>query len=176
MLFFRSLLASPAVDWEGKVETSRLVCAVSGQPIAPGERFFSALLAMEQRFARLDFSATAWTAQDQARFLGWWRQTAPSGDGPAAKAINLDALVQLFASLKETHDRTKQCLGFVIALFLLRARKLRFIATQDEGGHTYLVVEDRVNQTTFRLRDPGLTADEQAAVQQNLIEVMDLAA
>ncbi len=163
------------MDWEGKVDSAKLVCAASAQPIQPGALFFSALTFQEGRFVRLDYAESAWPAQDQTAFISWWRQRAPTLDAPRFKAIDSEALLGMFHALKAAPERPKHCFVYVVLLYLVRARKLRFKdSVRDADGQSFLVVEDRINRCLYRVRDPGMTADEERAVQDNLIEVIEL--
>ncbi len=163
------------MDWEGKVDSAKLVCSASGQPIPPGAVFFSALAFQEARFVRVDVSEAAWPAQDPTAFISWWRQRAPTLDAPRFKPIDSEALLGMFHALKSATERPKQCFVYVVLLYLVRARKLRFKdSVRDGDGGSFLVVEDRVNRCLYRVRDPGMTADEERAVQDNLLEVIEL--
>jgi len=164
------------MDWEGKVESPKLVCAVSGQALPPGSPFFSALLFSEGHFGRRDFSPEAWPAQDQGAFISWWKQRVPDEDGTKAHPIDSEALRRMFAALKDSSERPKQCFAYVVLLFLVRARKLRFRDTLREGGQSYLLVEDRINRCIYKVRDPGMTPEEEGQVQQNLMAVIAVGA
>ena len=162
------------MDWEGKVEAAKLVCAATAVPIGPGTTFHSALTFVDARFVRLDFSDQAWPSQDQGRFVSWWKQRAPEAGVPAHRKIDSDALMRIFADLKGATERHQQCFVYVISLFLMRAKKLRYLDTETRDGQSFLLVEDRVAQVVHRIRDPGMSADETEGVHKNLIEVIDL--
>lgn len=164
------------MDWEGKVESPKLVCAVSGATLPAGSPFFSALLFAEGHFVRRDFSPEAWPAQDQAGFISWWRQRVPDEEGGKPKPIDAEALRRMFDALKDATERPQQCFAYVVLLFLVRARKLRFRDTRREGEHSYLLVEDRALRCIYKVRDPGMTPEEERQVQQNLMEVIELGA
>lgn len=161
------------MDWEGKVEAPTFVCAATNTPIAPGAAFFSALLFQDGRFARLDYGAEQWPAQDQARFLSWWRQKAPDASGNGPQTLDVEALKRMFHALKDAHERPKQCFVWIVLLFLVRARKLRFKESKHEGDRSFLLVEDKENRCFYRVRDPGMTPAEAQQVQANLLEIME---
>ena len=163
------------MDWEGKVESPKLVCAVSGAALPPGSAFFSALLFHDGQFIRRDYSPAAWPDQDLAGFISWWRQRVPDEAGQQAQPIDAEALKRMFDALKESPLRPQQCFAYVVLLFLVRARKLRFRDTRREGGHSYLLVEDRALRCTYKVRDPEMTPEEAQQVQQNLMDVIGMA-
>lgn len=160
------------MDWEGKVESPKLVCGVSGRPIVGGETFYSGLVFADGRFQRRDIAADAWQTLDKAPFLSWWKGRAPTADKPGLR-IDAEALLQIFRSLKDSTERPKQCFLFVVVLFLARARKLRFRGTSEGNGSTWLLVEERDGQV-WRVRDPAMLPEEEQAVQANLAEIVTL--
>jgi hypothetical protein len=164
------------MDWEGKVESPKLVCAVSGEALAPGSPFFSTLLFHEGHFVRRDFSPAAWPGQDQAAFISWWKQRVPDEEGGKPKPVDAEALRRMFEALKDSTERPQQCFAYVVLLFLVRARKMRFRDSLREGGRSYLLVEDRALRCVYKVRDPEMTPDEEQRVQRNLMEVIELGA
>jgi hypothetical protein len=160
------------MDWEGKIVAPHLTCSVSGRALAPGEVFFSALVVKDGLFQRLDFAADAWATQDQAVFLSWWRQKVPQpGNERKAFKLNAATLAQIFTNLKDARTRSQQCLAYVVALALVRARKLQFLAVRTEGEQQLLLVQDRAGGVVHRIRDPRLAQEEEAHVLHNLLEL-----
>jgi hypothetical protein len=160
------------MDWEGKIVATHLTCSVSGRPLQPAEVFFSALVVKDGLFQRLDFAAEAWANQDQATFLSWWRQKVPQpGNERKAFKLNAATLAQIFSNLKDARTRSQQCLAYVVALALVRARKLQFLEVRSEGDHQVLLIQDRHAGVVHRIRDPKLGEDEEAHVLHNLLEL-----
>ena len=85
--------------------------------------------------------------------------------------LNAETLAQIFANLKDSRDRIQQCLAYVVALGLVRARKLHFIEVKRDGDVSLLVIEDRAKGIVHRLRDPGMTTEEEQMVLANLLDV-----
>ena len=160
------------MDWEGKIVAPRLACCVSGQVLAPGEHCHSALLLEDGVFVRRDFAAAAWAAEDQSRYLSWWRTRVPE-PGAERRAFRLDAetLGQIFANLKDSRSRAQQCLAYVVALALVRARKLQFISVERGDQETALILGDRSRELRYRVRDPQLTPAEEQHVLDSLLAV-----
>ena len=160
------------MDWEGKIITSHLTCSATARVLEPGEVFFSALVVKDGLFQRLDFSADAWATHDQAPFISWWRQKVPQpGNERKPFRLNAATLGQIFANLKDARTRSQQCLAYVVALALVRARKLQFVEIRNEGDQQFLLVQDRAAGVVHRIRDPRLAADEEAHVLHNLLEL-----
>ncbi|MBA3937423.1 MAG: hypothetical protein H0X38_08170 [Planctomycetes bacterium] len=164
------------MDWEGKIVAPRLACCSSGRVLAPGEWCHSALLLEEGGFVRRDFSVEAWDAEDQQRYLSWWRTRVPeAGNERKAFRLNAETLGQIFANLKDSRSRAQQCLAYVVALALVRARKLQFITVERGPNDAVLVLGDRVKDLRYRVRDPQMTPAEEQHVLDGLLAVTDTA-
>jgi len=161
------------MEWDGKVGAPTLLCLASGRPLAPGERFFSALRASEALFVREDFSEAAWAAIDKTPYVSWWRRTVPADSG-RRQTLKLDAEVlrQLFRDLKDSTSRSSQCFCYVVALCLVRIRVLRLRDIEHRDGQPYLLLEDRQADCVHRLRDPRMNPDEEDQVRRNLMQVI----
>lgn len=164
------------MDWEGKIVAPRLACCSSGRVLAPGEWCHSALLLEDGGFVRRDFSVEAWDAEDQQRYLSWWRTRVPeAGNERKAFRLNAETLGQIFANLKDSRSRAQQCLAYVVALALVRARKLQFITVERGPSEAVLVLGDRVKDLRYRVRGPQMTPAEEQHVLDGLLAVTDSA-
>jgi hypothetical protein len=162
------------MDWEGKIVAPRLACCRSGRMLAPGEWCHSALLLEEGGFVRRDFSVEAWDAEDQERYLSWWRTRVPeAGNERKAFRLNAETLGQIFTNLKDSRSRAQQCLAYVVALALVRARKLQFITVERGPTEAVLVLGDRLKELRYRVRDPQMTPAEEQHVLDGLLAVTD---
>jgi hypothetical protein len=158
------------MDWEGKIGSSHLTCSLSGRALNAGDIFYSALVFSDAQFKRIDFSAEAWDQTNHDDYLSWWRQKIPE-QHKERKIFKLNAatLAQIFSNLKDTKLRSQQCLAYVVALALVRARKLNFIDIETVGTEQFLLVQNRSAQVVHRIRDPRLSPEEEEHVLHNLL-------
>jgi len=163
------------MEWDGKVGAPTLHCRASGRALLGGERFFSALRSVEGSFQREDFAEEPWNGVDKTPYVSWWRRTMPE-ESSRRQTLKLDAEVlgQLFADLKDATERSSQCFCYVVALCLVRIRKLRLREIEHRDHHPYLLLEDRRLEVVHRLRDPRMTPAEEELVRRNLMEVISL--
>ncbi len=163
------------IDWQDKVVRPTLRCAVSNQEIAPGDTFYSALLCEQQQFVRRDYSAEAWSEQDPQAFLGWWRSVRPTiteDNGP--RLVDATVLMGIFADLKDADDRPGQCFVYLLALLLMRLKRLRYLDLIQEAGHSYLLLEERSARCVHKVRDPCMTDEEKQHVEESLHTVFNV--
>jgi len=160
------------MDWEGKIGAPQPVCAASGRTLLPGEAVFGVLVQREGRFERLDIAAEAWPGYDRGPALSWWRRTVPEPERRPGR-IRLDpaALARIFADLDGAEDPAKQAFRYVVALCLTRARRLHLERIDhDPDGTAWLVLHER-GAGRHRIRDPGLKAEDEAGLTEQLVAV-----
>lgn len=164
------------MEWDGKIQAASLTCQVSGRRIRPGECFWSALSAqLDGTFHRHDFCTDVWSSTDRTPFISWWRQYAPSAD-THHKRVRLDAgvLRRLFVDLKDIPRRPEQCLCYVVALCLVRARCFTLHARPHGANAAELVLEDRHDHSKWRLRDPHMDDFDIIRVQRILHDIISI--
>ena len=162
------------MEWDGKIHTPTFVCAVSARILAPGEVFWSALVQAEGGlFARRDIADECWDAQDRGLIISWWKQRVPVPDA-SRQRLKLDEhlLRKLFHDLRDSRVREQQCLCFVVALCLVRARAFKLDTEPGTGDAVVLVVEDKSDKSRWRLRDPGMSEADQLTVQHALLTII----
>jgi hypothetical protein len=103
-------------------------CSATGRQFAPGETYYSALLAEGAELKRYDYAADAWRGPPEAA-IGWWQSQVP-GRGPGRKrwAPN-DVMLQFWDELAKEPD--KWDMRYVLTLLLIRRRVFRL---EDEKG------------------------------------------
>jgi len=161
------------IKWE--LRRAHYRCDASGAEIAPGEEFHSALAYVDGEFVRRDYALPAWEGQDPSRYLSHWRQRRPEekpDTGP--RLVDHRVLMEIFEDLKDSRERPQQCFVWLIALLLVRARKLRYVDLIQEDGATWMVVRRRTGKRAMmRIRDPVMTRDEEERVQENLTQLFE---
>ena len=161
------------MEWDGKVANPNFICHATGRVLAAGETFFSGLVLAGPAFARRDFASEAWIGQDPGAFLSWWRQRVPEPD-PKRRQVRLDKdlLLKLFTDLRNSRERPQQCLCYVIALCLVRARAFLLVTVAEEDGIPWLVLDHKADGVRLRLRDPRMSTAEQEQVQASLLDII----
>jgi hypothetical protein len=161
------------MEWDGKVAAASFTCTATGRVLVPGEVFFSGLETAGAGFARRDFSGEAWTRIDPTTFLSWWRQKVPSAEGGRRQVkLDKDLLLKLFTDLRASRERPQQCLCYVIALCLTRARAFTLQQVVEHDGDQWLLLDHRVDGLRLRLRDPQMTPQETERVQASLLDII----
>ncbi len=164
------------------IASPRGVCAVTGEPIHPGERCVSMLVehATDDALDRLDVSIAAWDAgrrPDRAP-LAIWHTVMPEKDKPRRVLVGDDEVIDLFEQLGETDDPKQQAFRYLLALILIRKRKLIWDrAIPPAGGEPgRLLVRRRGEKEAppIEVVDPGLDDEAIESATEQIAAVMNL--
>lgn len=108
-------------------------CSGSGRAIEPGQDYFGALVATEEGLERRDFSAEFWEEAKPEVFC-YWKSRLPTADEKKPLFVDDEMLVAFFERLAEETEQEKVNFRFVLALILMRKRRLKYDATINEDG------------------------------------------
>lgn len=148
-------------------------CAVTGRPIAPGEKFVAAVRETPTGLERLDISPEAWTHFDRRDLLGFWQTTMPAPEQKPKKLfVDDEVLCTLFERLADTSEPAKLNFRFVLGLILMRKRVILYDTTRQEEGRDVWVVRLKGREDRLDLVDPKLTESQVAEVSQQLGEIL----
>lgn len=108
-------------------------CATTDAELAPGDRYYSVLVAEGAEVLRRDYSRAAWEGPPEGA-LGWWESQMPTEGAAKPKLAPSDVALELFDRWRDQPDH-EDC-AYVLALFLVRKRVFRFAETAFPVAHT----------------------------------------
>ena len=145
-------------------------CAATGRELAPGEHFYSVLVAEASETKRYDYSVEAWKGPPEGA-LGWWKSQIPD---PNARRIGWapnDVMLELFESLADQPDR--QDMRYLLGLLLVRRRVMRHEETEtDDRGREVLVLYCPRRETTYRVMAATPDQARVDAIQEELASLL----
>jgi len=107
-------------------------CYGSEKTIEAGEEYFGALVETEEGLARRDFSGEYWEAEKPEVFC-YWKTRLPTPDQKKQIFVDDEMLMAFFERLAEETEQEKVNFRFVLALILMRKRRLKYDRTKNEG-------------------------------------------
>src|SRR3954452_11926966 len=110
------------IDYQIQPNTRR--CSSSQRELLPGEKVYSVLLLEEGKFVRKDFAVEAWQGPPAGAFSFWVNKVA-AGESKRRPVVNDELLEDLFGQLEGQHEPAKLNIRYVLALLLMRRRRLR---------------------------------------------------
>ncbi len=108
-------------------------CCGTGRKIEYGEEYFGALVEIDEGLQRRDFCADYWESEKPNVFC-YWRSRLPHPDQKKQIFVDDEMLMAFFERLENETGQEKVNFRFVLALILMRKRRLKYDATRVENG------------------------------------------
>ncbi len=156
------------------IARSTRACAATGAEIPPEVPYYSALLDDDEGFTRRDYSAEAWPDVDKSGFFSYWRNKGYSPRTDKRPPVDYDRLLEFFDALEGSDNPERRLLRYVLALVLVRRRRLRLddMARTDAGDR--LVVHDRRGGgKTLEILSPEASREDLEQAQEKLNQLFD---
>ncbi|NLH44120.1 MAG: hypothetical protein GX448_19960 [Planctomycetes bacterium] len=118
-------------DWEINKPLGQ--CSGSGRKIEPGEEYYGALVEADQGLVRRDFCGEYWEREKPQVYCFWKTKLAPPNEKKEL-FISDDMLMAFFERLANETEPEKVSFRFVLALVLMRKRRLKYDSTRTDGG------------------------------------------
>lgn len=156
-------------DYQIQSNTRR--CAATGRELRPGEKCYTVLLDANGQFARQDYSLEAWQGPPATAF-GFWLSHIPVGDESRKPRIDDELLMDCFQRLEGETEASRINFRYIIALLLMRRKRLKFEEVRAEAGHEVLVLRCARTRAVYAVVNPNLTEAELEAVQEEVFRVL----
>jgi hypothetical protein len=107
-------------------------CCGTGEKIGYGEEYFAALVETWEGLVRRDFCADYWLAEKPDVFC-YWKTRLPRPDEKKHIFVDDEMLMAFFERLEKETEQEKINFRFVLALVLMRKRRLKYDSSKIEG-------------------------------------------
>jgi hypothetical protein len=156
-------------DYQIQANTRR--CAATGRELRPGEKVHSVLLEAQGKFVRQDFGHEGWVGPPEGA-VAHWMGKVPAQDEPRKPRIDDELLLDCFRRLEGAAEPDRVKFRYVVALLLMRRRRLKFEEVRTENGQEVLRLRDPRGRDVHPVVNPRLTDEETAAVQEEVFKVL----
>ena len=169
-----------ALDREYKIEPPSRRCKVCDRTFDVGDEYFSAVAETgeEMRLAREDYCPACWKPDGGTYFSFWKTRVAPPDEkahrGP--RLVDLGRLLLLFAGLADSQEEDARRFRYVLALVLMRKRRLRIVESRRLAGGRgeELTLREVGSDRTHVVAGLSITDDEIRSVAGRLGEILDM--
>ena len=142
-------------------------CAATGEPLPPGTMCYSVLVEREGKLVRFDYAEDAWTEPPEDA-IGVWRAAVPEAEVVTSKPMEPHEMMAFFEQLSESPNHAQQRLQYVLALLLMRKRRLSLEGSETDGDVEYLRFQGTHGEGSFLVRDHNLSDAEIQQLQSEL--------
>ncbi len=118
-------------DWTIKKPLGE--CSGTGRAIEPREEYFGALVEGEEGLERRDFTVEFWEKEKPEVFC-FWRSRLADPEEKKELFVSDEMLMAFFERLANETDPEKLNFRFVLALVLMRKRRLKYDSTKIKDG------------------------------------------
>ena len=146
-------------------------CCVSGRELKPGETYFSVLLDEHGRFVRREYGREAWQGPPPGAF-SFWCGKVPTREQDRRPPVDDDMLLDCFAHLEGQNEPARVNFRYVLALLLMRRKRLKFEDARPEAGGEVLRLRCVQTKTIHEVVNPALSDEQTQAVQEEVFKVL----
>lgn len=146
-------------------------CAATGRVLTAGDAFYSVLSDEAGQFVRRDYARDAWK-EPPAGAVAWWAGRIPDGGAAPKPTINEALLVDCFEHLADTTDPGRLNFRYVVALLLMRRKRLKFDDLKKDGDREVMLLRDAKTNRKYEVPDPKLTDESMETVRQEVFRVL----
>ena len=146
-------------------------CSLTGRDLRAGETYFTALLDEDGKFVRRDYSREAWQGPPAGAFSHWMGRV-PARDTDRRPPIDDGLLLDCLQRLEGQDDPSRVKFRYVVALLLMRRKRLRFEDVRVAGDQEWLRLRCSQTKVIHEVLNPSLTDDEIQTVQQEVFAVL----
>lgn len=161
------------MEKEWNIEQGQKRCASCEKEFAQEQEYFSLLFRGEGTFVRKDFCTDCWKGPDESAF-SFWKTRMPVQEEKPKEFIDVDVIFDFFRNLGRTPDREKENFRYILALILMRKRKLKFESAAEVDGVETLTLREAATKNVFHVKNPRLTGDEIDTVTEKIGEILNM--
>jgi len=134
-------------------------CCGSGKKIGYGEEYFGALVETEQGLQRRDFCVDYWE-KERPNVFCYWKTKLPHPDQKKQIFVDDQMLMAFFERLAEETEQEKINFRFVLALILMRKRRLKYDSTRTQDGKEIWCLRIVGDKQTVEVINPHLDQEQ----------------
>ena len=157
---------------EYAIQKSSRRCYDSDRILAPGERYYSAVIQKGSELVRRDYSAEKWGGPT-AETIGWWVAKIPDKKNAKTKLAPTQILFDTLQSFLETPGKDQ--IAYLLAVLLLRKKVLVSQDSHDDSedaSPSSLELSSSSGDQQFLVPVVEISPTETISIQAELLELL----
>ena len=147
-------------------------CAGCGKALEAGQVYYAVIRLRGGEYVREDYDEGCWREPEEQP-VGVWRArvAAPSVEAKPRRVAS-SVLMDVFEKLGDVEHDSGAKLRFLLALLLMRRRKMRHEQTRAEGGEQKWVLRRAGDGAEFVIAAPALSQEDQDVLSRQLMDLL----
>lgn len=154
-----------------QIQSASRQCCITGRRLEPGEVCYSILIAEGPQLVRRDYSSDAWQGPPEGA-IGYWQGKVAQPETNKKPVIDDDVLTECFTRLEGQQEPSQVSFRYVVALLLMRRKRLKFEDVVIEDGREVLRLKCVQTRRVHDVINPALNDDEIQAAQDEVFKVL----
>jgi len=146
-------------------------CCATGRTIEPGEEYYATLVQTEQGFVRRDFCADYW-GEHKPEVFCYWKAKLATPDQKKNLFVDDDMLMAFFDRLATETEQEKINFRFVLALVLMRRRRLKYDSSKTDAGKDIWRLRITGTQDFVEVVNPNLGESQVSQLTTHIGEIL----
>jgi len=142
-------------------------CAATGEDLVAGSFCYSVLIEKSGELQRLDYSENGWKGPPEGA-VGVWKCQVPRPVEVRHEPLDTNALMTCFEQLTEEGSPAREGLRYILALLLVKKRRLRLDGSRIDGEEEYLQLAGAQGEGAWEVRDLNPSDDDVQQWQREL--------
>ena len=147
-------------------------CAATGTRIEFGDEYYGALVDSDEGLIRKDFCTTYWDQEKPAVYC-YWKTRLPHPNQKKKVFVDDEMLMAFFDRLENEDDQERINFRFVLALILMRKRRLKYDSSAIREGHEILTLRVTGEKRHVEVDNPHLDETEIEQLSQQMSQVLN---
>ncbi len=160
------------MEWE--IEKGEMGCHACRKPFQERDEYFSAIYDRAAQFERRDFCMGCWDAVGRDELFSFWKTRVPAKEEQVKKFVDDEVILNFFMRLEDETDPLKRNFRYVLGLFLMRKKLLKFKdVARDETGEA-LVLHSRQEDKDYKVYIVELSDEEILHVTEEVGQILNV--
>ncbi|MCF7972391.1 MAG: hypothetical protein K9N55_01105 [Phycisphaerae bacterium] len=147
-------------------------CAATGTKIESGEEYYGALVDSDEGLVRKDFCTTYWD-QEKPTVYCYWKTRLPYPNQKKKVFLDDEMLMAFFDRLENDDQQERVNFRFVLALILMRKRRLKYECSVIREGHEIWTLKVTGEKRQVEVDNPHLDEAQIEQLSQQMGQVLN---
>jgi len=156
-------------EWE--IDKPLGQCHGTGRKIEHGEEYFGALVETEEGLQRRDFCADYWETEKPEVFC-YWKTRLPEPGQKKPMFVDDEMLMAFFERLARETEQEKINFRFVLALVLMRKRRLKYESSESQGDQEIWRLRVAGDKEIVEVINPNLDEEQIEQLTSQIGEIL----